>query len=76
MENGHGGFIFHLSIDNVANQIDGGVKAIHLVPLPGRQDPFACKTRSLRSENQSNLQNEKNFESHLTKTHKWFILQI
>ncbi len=63
-------FFIHLSIGNVANQLDGEVKAIHLAPCR------AGKARSLRSENQSNLQNEKNFESHLTKTHKWFILQI
>ena len=33
--------------------------------------PAAC-----RQQFQPDLQNEKNFESHLTKTHKWFILQI
>ena len=33
--------------------------------------PAAC-----RQQFQPDLQNEKNFESHLTKTHKWCILQI
>lgn len=41
-------FFIHLSIGNVANQIDGEVKAIHLVPLPGRQDPFASKRKPVK----------------------------
>ena len=34
-------FFIHLSIGNVANQIDGEVKAIHLARPVRLQDPFA-----------------------------------
>ncbi len=42
-------FFIHLSIGNVANQIDGEVKAIHLVPPAGqaRLVRFEAKTNQI-----------------------------